>query len=97
MPEVTALGRLGAVSRLLCSSVETQMAAVRAGLGVAVAPAALAHVVPGLAVLPVRVDLGALEVYVLTRASIRRVPRVAVVYEALVRVFGELAELVDPG
>lgn len=95
MPEVTALGRLGATSRLLCSSVETQMAAVRAGLGVAVAPAALAQVVPGLAVLPMRVDLGALEIYVLTRASIRRVPRVAVVYEALVRVFDELGKTVQ--
>ncbi|MFY0541443.1 LysR substrate-binding domain-containing protein [Nannocystis pusilla] len=65
---------------------ETQLALVRAGLGVAVAPRSYAAVMPELCVLAVAElpPLPPLEVYVVTRAAIRRVPRVAAVYEALV-------------
>lgn len=86
-PESRALARLGATPRLECSSVETQLAAVRAGLGVAVAPRMLLQVLPDLAVLspPGAPALGHLELFVVTRATLRTVPRVAVVFEALVR------------
>ena len=73
-------------ARLECSSVETQLALVRAGLGVAVAPLRLVETMPDLCVLD-GVELPAippLELHVVTRAAIRKVPRVAAVYEALV-------------
>lgn len=94
MPESVALGRIGARPRLVCSSVETQLAAVRAGLGVAIAPAAFVRALPDLEVLSVSasLDLGQLDLFVVTRVSIRHVPRIAVVYEALVRVLQELEE-----
>jgi len=85
-PEARALARLGATPRLTCSSVETQLAAVRTGLGVAVAPRLLVEVLPDLTELPIpgTGDLGHLDLFVVTRASLRAVPRVAVVFEALV-------------
>ncbi|WP_437575598.1 LysR family transcriptional regulator [Sorangium sp. So ce887] len=89
------LAQLGvARPRIECSSVETQLAAVRTGLGVAVAPRALTQVMPGLVALnlPGLPELGALEVFVVTRAALRRVPRVAVVYDALVRAMRALGE-----
>lgn len=86
-PERAWLEALGAPrARLECTSVETQLALVRAGLGVAVAPRSLIETIPDLCVLD-GVDLPAippLELHVVTRAAIRRVPRVAAVYEALV-------------
>lgn len=94
-PESRMLARLGVDrTRLACSSVETQLAAVRAGLGVAVAPRALTLALPDLAALdlPEAPDLGTLELFVVTRAALRRVPRVAVVYEALV----EALRALDP-
>jgi DNA-binding transcriptional LysR family regulator len=86
-PEARVLAQIGVSrARLECSSVETQLAAVRAGLGVAVAPRALTRVLAGLVELtpPDLPSLGALELFVVTRAALRHVPRVAVVYEALV-------------
>ncbi len=79
-------------TRLTCSSVETQLAAVRAGLGVAVAPRALTLALTDLAALdvPGAPDLGTLELFVVTRPALRKVPRVAVVYDALVRSLREL-------
>lgn len=86
-PERAWLATLGAPrARLECSSVETQLALVRAGLGVAVAPLRLVETMPDLCVLD-GVELPAippLELHVVTRAAIRKVPRVAAVYEALV-------------
>lgn len=87
-PESRLLEQLGVGrTRLACSSVETQLAAVRAGLGVAVAPRALTLALPDLAALdvPGAADLGTLELFVVTRPALRKVPRVAVVYDALVR------------
>lgn len=94
-PESRALARLGVTPKLECSSVETQLAAVRAGIGVAIAPRMLLEVLPDLAVLspPGAPSLGHLELFVVTRASLRTVPRVAVVFEALVR---ELRSLSSP-
>ncbi|MBZ5712952.1 LysR family transcriptional regulator [Nannocystis pusilla] len=86
-PERAWLDTIEAPRAILeCTSVETQLALVRAGLGVAVAPRNFVEVMPELCVfdeveLP---PLPPLEVYVVTRAAIRRVPRVAAVYEALV-------------
>jgi len=99
-PESEVLAALGiGRARLECSSVETQLAAVRAGVGVALAPRMLARVMPDLVVLepPDLPALGTLELFVVTRASLRRVPRVAVVYEALVRALRELDASVPRG
>ena len=86
-PEARWLEAIGAPrARLECTSVETQLAAVRAGLGVAFASRAFLRVMPELAVLegeglPTPPPL---EIFLATRATLRKVPRVAVVYEALV-------------
>lgn len=86
-PEHAWLTAIGAPrARIECTSVETQLALVRAGLGVAFAPRSVLGVMPDLGVLE---DLDAppfppLELHVVTRAAIRRVPRVAAVYDALV-------------
>lgn len=80
-------------SRLHCSSVETQMAAVRAGLGVALAPRALTRVTPGLTVLDGVAGmppLPRLELFVVTRSAIRQVPRIARVFDALVETLAGL-------
>jgi DNA-binding transcriptional LysR family regulator len=93
MPEAQWLDAMAVPRpRLECSSVETQLAAVRAGLGVALAAHSLilAHrdlcVLEGLE-LPPR---PALNLYVATRTAIRKVPRIAVVYDALVATLKEL-------
>jgi DNA-binding transcriptional LysR family regulator len=93
MPESEWLEAIGiARPRIVCTSAETQLAAVRAGLGVAIGPRAQTLVHPDLCLLdglelPSRPTL---DLYVVTRAAIRRVPRIAVVYDALVRVLREL-------
>lgn len=93
--EAEWLARLGATApRIVCTSVESQLAAVRAGLGVALASRAFLQVMPDLCELP-GLALPAspsLEIFVVTRAAIRRVPRVAAVYEALVAGLRSLAE-----
>jgi DNA-binding transcriptional LysR family regulator len=72
--------------RLVCSSYQTQLAAVRAGLGASVAPRALTRLHRGF----VEVDLSArppmpkLELHVVTRRAIRDVPRVRALIDALV-------------
>lgn len=94
-PERTWLDALGAPrARVECSSVETQLALVRAGLGVAFAPRSVLTVMPELVVLEGREfpAFPPLELHVVTRAAIRRVPRVAAVYDALVAVLRELGE-----
>jgi DNA-binding transcriptional LysR family regulator len=78
--------------RLVCSSVESQIAAVRAGLGVALAPRLLATSFEDLAVLRVSEALPALEVFVVTRRAIRDVPRIAAVFDALVAGLARLDE-----
>jgi DNA-binding transcriptional LysR family regulator len=85
-PEAAFLRAHGAPRpRLVCTSVESQVAAVRAGLGVALAPRLLASTFSDLAVLEVPgLEAPALEVFVVTRRAIRDVPRVAVVFDALV-------------
>ena len=80
-------------ARLQCTSVETQLAAVRAGLGVAVATRAVTMVAPDLVVLdtPNLPPLPRLELFIVTRTAIRKVPRFAVVFDALVEALGELS------
>lgn len=92
-PEAAFLASRGAPRpRLACSSVESQLAAVRAGLGVALAPRLLTTQHRDL----VAIELGeafappVLEVFVVTRRAIRDVPRVAVVFDALVAAFAEI-------
>ena len=93
VPEARWLEALGVTqTRLQCSSVETQLAAVRAGLGVALAPRAITMVSPGLVALELKglPPLPRLELFVVTRSAIRKVPRIAAVFDALVSVLGEL-------
>lgn len=93
-PEAAFLAAHGARPRLVCSSVESQVAAVRAGLGVALAPRLLATSSRDLAVLDVAglSSLPTLEVFVVTRSAIRDVPRIAVVFDALVAGLARLDE-----
>lgn len=79
-------------ARLECTSVETQLAAVRAGLGVALAPRAQTRAQPDLCVLEglELPPLPTLDLYVVTRAAIRKLPRIAVVYDALVETLRSL-------
>ena len=72
--------------RVTMNSFHTQFEAVRAGLGVAVLPVELGHAF-GLVALPLPDELPApppVELYVVTPRALRKVPRVAVVYDALV-------------
>lgn len=92
-PEAAFLASHGAPRpRLTCSSVESQLAAVRAGLGVALAPRLLTTRHSDLVV----IELGepftppTLEVFVVTRRAIRDVPRVAVVFDALVAALADI-------
>jgi DNA-binding transcriptional LysR family regulator len=92
-PEAAFLASHGAPRpRLACSSVESQLAAVRAGLGVALAPRLLTTRHKDL----VAIELGepftppTLEVFVVTRRAIRDVPRVAVVFDALVTALADI-------
>lgn len=92
-PEAEWLESIGApTARLSCTSVETQLAAVRAGLGVAFASRGFLRVANDLAVLehPAIPTPPPLEIFIATRASIRKVPRVAVVYDTLVARLREL-------
>jgi DNA-binding transcriptional LysR family regulator len=93
-PEAAFLAAHGARPRLVCSSVESQVAAVRAGLGVALAPRLLATSARDLTVLDVAglSSLPTLEVFVVTRSAIRDVPRIAVVFDALVAGLARLDE-----
>lgn len=72
--------------RLVCSSVESQISAVRAGLGVALAARSLLRAHDDLVVLETdaRAVYPSLEVFVVTRRAIRDVPRIAAVFDALV-------------
>lgn len=93
VPEARWLEALGVTrTRLQCSSVETQLAAVRAGLGVALAPRAITTVTPGLVALELKgiPPLPRLELFVVTRSAIRKVPRIAAVFDALVSTLSAL-------
>lgn len=93
-PEAAFLAAHHVRPRLVCSSVESQVAAVRAGLGVALAPRLLAQSSRDLRVLEVDglATLPELEVFVVTRGAIRDVPRIAVVFDALVAGLARLDE-----
>ncbi|UJR85600.1 LysR family transcriptional regulator [Sandaracinus amylolyticus] len=69
---------------LRCSSYEVQVAAIRAGLGVGLAPLALRRVYPELAPIEGLPAGPTLELHVVTRRAIRTLPRIAAVIDALV-------------
>lgn len=77
---------LGARSlRLTTNSFHTQFEAIRAGLGVGVLPHALARR-SGLVVLPTTPSPPAVDAWLVTPRALRKVPRVAVVFDALLEV-----------
>lgn len=94
-PEETLRLALAPVpARITMNSFQAQWAAVRAGLGVAVLPRILLD--DGLVALPLPAEAAALSlpripVYLATPRASRRIPRVAVVYEALAEGLGTLS------
>jgi DNA-binding transcriptional LysR family regulator len=72
---------------LLCSSYQSQLAAIRAGLGVGVAPRALTTLDRGFVEVEpsTRPPMPRLDLHVVTRRAIRDVPRVRAVIDALVQ------------
>jgi DNA-binding transcriptional LysR family regulator len=79
--------------RLTTNSFHTQFEAVRAGLGVAVLPTALRVADPALQVLALPAPGAAptLDIYLVTPRTLRRVPRVAAVFDALAAEFARAA------
>jgi DNA-binding transcriptional LysR family regulator len=86
--QVWAAG-LQAKARLTTTSFHTQYEAVRAGVGVAVLPTVLLQADTALEILPVPAFAAAprLELYLVTPRALRRVPRVAAVFDALAAAF----------
>lgn len=76
---------------LICSSYQVQLAAIRAGIGVGVGPAAFTAIDRGFVALDLpRVALPTLDLFLVTRRSIRRLPRVEAVIGALVDEFSSI-------
>lgn len=75
-----------------CTSYEVQLAAIRAGLGVGLAPAILSELDNKLVRLPLSAPPpSSLDVFLVTRRGLRQVRRVAVVIDAISAAFAELA------
>jgi DNA-binding transcriptional LysR family regulator len=86
---------LGAAPVLACSSYHVQLEAIRAGLGVGIAPRIVPELDPEFAAFePLGVELPRLELYLFTRRSIQKLPRIRVVLDALER---ELSAFTDEG
>lgn len=85
-------------ARLTTSSFHAQFEAVRAGVGVAVLPTVLRIADPALEVLPFDdvVPTPVIDLYLLTPKPLRRVPRVAAVFDALVAEFARATQQVTP-
>lgn len=91
MPEQGWLAEVATRQPVLrCSSYQVQLAAIRAGLGVGIGPSNYTRIDSKLVRLPTAPALPRLQLYVLTRRSIRHVKRVAVLMEALERAFNDL-------
>ncbi len=69
---------------LTSSSYETHLAGLRAGLGVGVVPAAYLDLYPELAAVDGVMSPPPIDVYLLTRKTARRVPKVAAVWDVVV-------------
>ncbi len=77
-------GNLALPPVLSCSSYQVQLAAIRAKLGVGVGPAVAARLDPDFAAFsPKEVEMPRLELYLFTRRSIQKLPRIRTVLEAL--------------
>ncbi len=84
---------LSATPVLSCSSYHVQLAAIRARLGVGIGPRVVSHLDHDFAALDPRgVKLPQLDLYLFTRRSIRKLPRVVAVFDALET---ELSRFVD--
>jgi DNA-binding transcriptional LysR family regulator len=80
-----------APARVTMNSFQAQWAAVRAGLGVAVLPRVLIDgALTELALAPGTATLPSLPVYLATPRTLRRVPRIAAVFDALASALAEL-------
>lgn len=69
---------------LTCSSYQVQLAAIRAGLGVGIGPKVVASLERDFVALPTAgFDLPRLELFLFTRRTIRALPKISVVFDAL--------------
>lgn len=90
-PEAAWLAAHAGPSRALrCNNYEVQLAAIRAGLGVGLAPRAALSVHPDLVALEGLPPGPTLELYVVTRRAIRALPRVAAVIDLVTEHLGAL-------
>jgi DNA-binding transcriptional LysR family regulator len=84
-PEQAWLRTRGGPPRLVCSSYEVQLAAIRAGLGVGLAPVAVLDMHRELVVLEGLPSGPPLELFLVTRRAIRELPRIVALVEVLAR------------
>lgn len=91
-PEQAWLRGRGASPRLTCTSYEVQLAAVRAGLGVALVPRAVLATHRDLVVLDEHPAGPSLELFLVTRRAIRTLPRIVATIEAVEAELGALGE-----
>ncbi|MBL9025620.1 MAG: LysR family transcriptional regulator [Myxococcales bacterium] len=83
---------------LVCSSYQTQVAAIRSGLGVGIGPLALTKLERSYMAIDVRPrpEMPVLDLYVVTRRAIRDLPRIVAVLEALDATLGPLGDRIRP-
>jgi DNA-binding transcriptional LysR family regulator len=82
---------VAAPPRMICSSYQVQVAAIRAGLGVGIGPRVFARFNPEFVVLERGAPpLPALDLFVVTRRAIRTLPRVVALIDALAAAFAAL-------
>ncbi|MBX3270547.1 MAG: LysR family transcriptional regulator [Sandaracinaceae bacterium] len=81
--EAAWVQKLGGAARLVCTSYEVQLAAIRAGLGVGVVPRAVLDTHRELVALDDHPPGPALELFLVTRRAIRKQPRIEAVVDIL--------------
>ncbi|MBX3249376.1 MAG: LysR family transcriptional regulator [Myxococcales bacterium] len=91
-PEAAWVRAHGGPPRLVCTSYEVQLAAVRAGLGVGIAPRAVLRSHRELVALDEHPPGPPLELFLVTRRAIRKQPRIAAVIELLLATLPALRE-----
>ena len=91
-PEREWLRDRGASPRLSCTSYEVQLAAVRAGLGVALVPRAVLASHRDLVALEEHPAGPSLELFLVTRRAIRTLPRIVATIEVVEAELGALSE-----
>lgn len=83
---------VAAPPRMICSSYQVQIAAIRAGLGVGIGPRVFASFDPEFVVLDrAGPPLPTLDLFVVTRRAIRSLPRVVALIDALAAAFAALS------